>query len=326
MADISKVTLPNGSTYNIKDTTARSQITSEAATRKAADDSINNTINNLKLNLTGAMHYVGVTTTPLKDGDSWNMSDSTIDKSIDIVYSGDDINTYIPKSGDVVIHGNKEFVFSTHVKTIDGVNKTIGIWNEFGSTGSLKALAFKDSASGSVTPLGTVSKPTFTGTAAVVNLTVDHTDILSGIDLTSKVGTYNTDTSEYSEPNKGPANMQTIVTPTAHVSGGKVTTNPTTATIKQVSAVGTLPTFSATVTNETLSFNFNAGSLPTTTNTSVVTGVTSTLINPTVAVSPFLIAGYPHKDTTINATGTFTPQGTISQPTFTGNASTVTVK
>lgn len=317
MANISKVTLPNGSTYDIKDTTARSQITSEAAARKAADDSITNILRDLSSNLTGAMHYAGVTTSALHDGAS------TEDLSSTIQINNED---YVPKAGDVVIYQNKEFVYSIQTKNVNGAEKTIGIWNEFGSTGSLKALAFKDSASGSVTPSGTVSKPTFTGTAAVVNLTVDHTDILSGIGLKSKVGTYNTDTSKYSEPGKEPVSMQTIVTPTAHVSGGKVTTNPTTATIKQVSAVGTLPTFSATVTNETLSFNFNAGSLPTTTNTSVVTGVTSTLTNPTVAVSPFLIVGYPYKDTTINATGTFTPQGTVSQPTFTGNASTVTVK
>jgi hypothetical protein len=38
-------------------------------------------------------------------------------------------------------------------------------WQEFGSTGSLKALAFKDTASASYTPAGTVSKQTFSGTA-----------------------------------------------------------------------------------------------------------------------------------------------------------------
>jgi hypothetical protein len=36
-------------------------------------------------------------------------------------------------------------------------------WYELGSTGSLKALAFKDSATATYTPAGTVSQPTFDG-------------------------------------------------------------------------------------------------------------------------------------------------------------------
>lgn len=57
------------------------------------------------------------------------------------------------KSGDLVIAGTKEFLF------YDSDSK----WHEFGSTGSLKALAFKDSASGRFKPKGSVSS-TFTGT------------------------------------------------------------------------------------------------------------------------------------------------------------------
>ena len=278
MANISKVTLPNGSTYDIKDTTARSQITSEAATRKAADDSINNTINNLKLNLTGAMHYVGVTITELSDGKTLPAThpDNVIILKDD---HGDSEHNYKPESGDV-------------------------------------------------TPSGTVSKPTFTGTAGTVNVSVRVADIINEIELKNVVGTYDTASSSYTDPTSPESNriMSTIVSPTAHVSGGKVTNTLTTASIKQVNTVGTLPTFSATVDNETLSFNFNAGSLPTTANTSVVTGVSSTLTNPTVEVSPFNIYGYDHSIKDIPATGTFTPQGTVSQPIFTGNVSTVTVK
>ena len=327
MADISKVTLPNGSTYDIKDTTARNQITSEAATRKAADDSINNTINNLKLNLTGAMHYVGVTITELSDGKTLpaTHSDNVIILKDD---HGDSEHNYKPESGDVAIYQNKEFVYSEYTRTTAGTSQRVGIWNEFGSTGSLKALAFKDNASGSVTPSGTVSKPTFTGTAGTVNVSVRVADIINEIELKNVVGTYDTASSSYTDPTSPESNriMSTIVSPTAHVSGGKVTNTLTTASIKQVNTVGTLPTFSATVDNETLSFNFNAGSLPTTANTSVVTGVSSTLTNPTVEVSPFNIYGYDHSIKDIPATGTFTPQGTVSQPTFTGNVSTVTVK
>ena len=47
MADISKITLPSGTTYDLKDPTARAQI--EA----------------LRGQVTGQVHYVGVTTTAL---------------------------------------------------------------------------------------------------------------------------------------------------------------------------------------------------------------------------------------------------------------------
>lgn len=315
MADISKVTLPNGSTYDIKDTTARNQISSEADTRKAAVDSINNAINNLKSNLTGAMHYVGVTTTEITDGMSTGDPHAPTNK---ITISGND---YKPDAGDVVIYQDKEFVFHIEKHIVGSTIAFEGVWNEFGSTGSLKALAFKDSASGSVTPSGTVSKPTFTGTAG--NVSVAYNDAIGDVLIRSVVASYNP-SSGYTLNESNNAHSSNISL-TTHVSGGKITTNPTTATIKQVSAVGTLPTFSATVTDETLSFNFNAGSLPTTTNTSVITGVTSTLINPTVEVSPFNISlELAHGNKVLN--GTFTPQGTISQPTFTGNASTVTVR
>ena len=322
MADISKVTLPNGSTYDIKDATARTQISSEADTRKAADARIRQSIDELKSNLTGAMHYVGVTTTEITDGMSMGDPKASTNK---ITISGND---YKPVAGDVVIYQDKEFVFHIEKHTVGSIVAFKGVWNEFGSTGSLKALAFKDSASGSVTPSGTVSTPTFTGTAGTVSVSVRIADIIRNIELKTRVGTYDTASSSYTDPTSPESNkiMSTIVSPTAHVSGGKVTNTLTTASIKQVNTVGTLPTFSATVDNETLSFNFNAGSLPTTANTSVVTGVSSTLTNPTVEVSPFNIYGYDHSIKDIPATGTFTPQGTISQPTFTGNSSTVTVK
>lgn len=317
MSDISKITLPNGSTYDIKDTTARNQITLEAADRKATDERIKFSLEELKSNLTGAMHYAGVTTTALYDRSPVENISSPIE------INGED---YIPNPGDVVIYQNKEFVFSTQTKNVDGTEKTIGIWNEFGSTGSLKALAFKDSASGSVTPSGTVSKPIFTGTNSEVTfhtLTSDDSFINTLIDVSNLVASpasYENNEWKYPDIND---NYKTNCSLKAIVTGGSVNTTATTTTIKQVSSVGTLPTFSATVDNEILSFNFNAGSLPTTANTSVVTGVSSTHTNPKVEVSPFTI-GLSFYDDTITAE--VTPQGTVSQPTFTGNASTVTVK
>lgn len=161
MADISEITLPSGVTYDIKDATAR------------------NDISMLKGSGTGAMHYAGVTTTALANGSS----------TAPIKINEAD---YTPSNGDVVIYGQLEFVWSTSDKK----------WHEFGSTGSLKGLAFKDSASASYTPAGSVSAPTVT---VAVN----------------------------------------------------------TAKVAPITGVGTLPNFTASVSNETLTLGFSAGSLPT---------------------------------------------------------------
>lgn len=174
MADISEITLPSGDTYDIKDATARSEISI------------------LKGSGTGAMHYAGVTTTELTNGSSTSpIKINEVD--------------YTPSNGDVVIYGQLEFVWSTSDEK----------WHEFGSTGSLKGLAFKDSASASYTPEGSVSAPT-------------------------------------------------------------VTVDVNTASVTPITDVGTLPNFTASVSNETLTLGFSAGSLPTKgTDVTVATGIKS---------------------------------------------------
>lgn len=192
MADISEITLPSGVSYDIKDATARNEISM------------------LKGSNTGAMHYAGVTTTALANGSS--ISPIKINEA-----------DYTPSNGDVVIYGQLEFVWSTSDKK----------WHEFGSTGSLKGLAFKDSASASYTPTGSVSAPTVT---VAVN----------------------------------------------------------TASVTPISDVGTLPSFTASVSNEVLTLGFTAGALPTKgTAVMVATGVKS---------------------------------ASASAPKFTGGASQITVK
>lgn len=126
MADISKITLPSGTTYDIKDAVAR-------------------------MNQSGAMHYLGITTTAITD--SSTTSTITID--------GASITLGASDAGAVVIYGDNEFVWNGSK------------WQEFGSTGSLKALAFKDSASGAYTPSGTVSAPTVNLATTTVNSITD---------------------------------------------------------------------------------------------------------------------------------------------------------
>ena len=103
----------------------------------------------IKALIAGGIHYIGYTTTVLIDGATTNPI--TIDGGDEPDYS------YTAKSGDLVIYVERdasgpipgkpeqEFIFNgTH-------------WNEFGSTGALKALAFADTASTTYTPQGSIN-------------------------------------------------------------------------------------------------------------------------------------------------------------------------
>ena len=124
---ISKITLPSGSTYDIKDAKAWEDIAALSST------------------IQGGVHYIGKTTTALSDGATTNPI--TIDDKSVTAKQGDMVS-YSAGEGDTK---DLEFIFN-------GTK-----WYELGSTGSLKALAFKDSASATYTPVGSVSQPTFSG-------------------------------------------------------------------------------------------------------------------------------------------------------------------
>lgn len=232
MADISKITLPSGTTYNIKDQGARDLIET----------------------LSSPTSYLGVTSTEITDG-----------STVSPIVIGD--KTVTPKSGDIAAYGNSEFIWSG----------TEGKWREFGSTGSLGDLAFKDSASASYTPAGAVSQPTFTGTKATIS-----------------------------------ANY----TPAGTVAAPTVTVTANTASVKPFGSAGTLPSFTASVSGETLSLSFSAGTLPTAgTAVTVATGIKSA-----TASAP----AFTGTKATISAD--YTPAGSVSKPTFTGTAATITAK
>lgn len=261
MADISKITLPSGTTYDIKDAKARELIGS----------------------LSGALTYRGTTTTAITDGSA--ASPITIgDKSV------------TPKAGDVVAYGSSEFVWSD----------TESKWREFGSTGSLKALAFKDSASAAYTPAGTISQPTFTGTKATIS--ANYTP--AGTVAISK-GT-------------GAANY----TPEGTISAPNITVFSQMTDINVIDirdGSGVLPSFTATVADETLSLNFNAGKFYDTQKVSVVSNVSATVDQPKFTGTPVELKG-SFTGTAGTATASYTPKGTVSKPTFTGTAATITAK
>ena len=95
----------------------------------------------------GGTHFIGVTTSTITDGSTTNP----------ITIGGESVTAV---NGDIVVSGNKEFIFATND------NK----WHELGDTTGLGALALKDSVSAVYTPAGTVSKPDVTVTPTAVGI------------------------------------------------------------------------------------------------------------------------------------------------------------
>lgn len=154
---ISTARTPDGCTHYLKDGEARRAIT--AAEERIGENAQD--IADIKEAIKGGTHFIGVTSSELTDGCTTNP----------IVIDGVSVTA---KAGDFTIRNMLVNGAMTGVEFI----WTSAKWSELGSTGTLKALAFKDAATGSVKPTGTVSKPTATvtpQTAALAHLsaTVD---------------------------------------------------------------------------------------------------------------------------------------------------------
>lgn len=309
MADISKITLPSGTTYNIKDNQARSDI------------------EDIRESIAGGVTFLGVTTTVLTDGASTNP----------IVIDG---NSKTAANGDIAIYDTEEFIFSSSDSK----------WHRLGPAGEFKALAYKDSASGDYTPVGSISQPTFTGSSSTVSITSSanangnyqpagtiSTPTFSGNTMES-TGTYtpagsvtvSTATTENKTATVSKTTGTATYTPEGTVTAPSITVTPTTTTIQPIDSVGSLPAWSGTVTNETLSFSWNAGSLPTksdgqtvvtgisnaTATQPVFTGTGARLVTGNIAVPKTYTGSFSGTEGSVTVSGT--PAGTVSQPTFTG--------
>jgi len=213
----------------------------------------------------GGIHFLGTTTTALTDGASTNP----------ITINGEPVEA---QNGDIAIYSHQEFIF-------DGL-----YWSEFGDMSGLGDLAFKDSASGSFTPAGSISTPTFTGNLMPVQVSGTPTGTISTPTFTGTQGSVN------------------------------ISVTPTTGSVTGITAVGTLPVFSYDSATENLSYT--PGTLPTAdTAKTFMTGATATgTYTPEGTVSTPTFTG-----STLTSNGDITPAGTISTPTFTGTADTVTV-
>lgn len=240
--------------------------------------------------------YLGVTTTALTDGATTNP----------ITINGQNVTA---QSGNIVLYGNQEFIF-------DGTH-----WNQFGDLSSLGSLAYKNTASGSFTPAGTVSQPSFTGDT--MNSTGSFTPAgsvkLANSNKTAAVSAAESGAVTYTPDG-------TVSAPTISVK-----TAGTTTTVNSITAVGTLPNY--TVSGEVLTLT--QGTLPTKGKNQTVktgdaayqatapefTGTGVRLVTGNISVPSS--ASFSGTAGAVSVSGT--PSGTVSQPTFTGTTGSVTV-
>ena len=277
--------------------------------------------------ISGGVSFVGETTTALTDG-------STVSS---IVING---NTVSAVKGYLVVSGSSEYVY-------DGVK-----WIEMGDLSALGDLAWKDTASASYTPAGTVSQPTFSGNESVVTIsasanvngnyqpagtvsqptfTGNSTESTGNFTPAGSV-TVTTKTTSNKTATVGTAAGTATYTPAGDVSAPTITivTAGTTTTVNSIENVGTLPSLTTEVVNENLIFTWSAGTLPTKgENTTVKTGdatysasqpsFTGTgvrLVTGNIEVPSTFDASFSGTAGAVSVTGT--PSGTVSQPSFTG--------
>lgn len=243
--------------------------------------------------LSSATHFIGKTTTELTDGATTSP----------VVIGGQNVT---PVAGDIVYverslgEPEVEFIFN-------GTK-----WQELGSTSALGDLAFKDDASATYTPAGTVSQPSFTGTQGSVSVSGTATG-----GITSAVA----ENGNYTPA--GTINSPSItVTPTAAEGKYLVTSAGTAASY-------TLPTLTTSVSGETLTISFDQGTFtPNTVPTLEATPSALTAVSAALASNPTFTGtsvDLTFTGTSFTSTGTFTPEGTVSTPTFSGTEATITV-
>lgn len=289
------------------------------------DAQARNDISNIQTAIAGGVHFIGSTTTTLTDRSTTNP----------ITISGKSVTAL---KGDLVACGDSEFLW-------DGTK-----WLFFGDFGSLGALAFKDEATGSFTPAGTVAKPTFTGTEETITVTgTPSGSVMIGTgngtanytpegDVSKPTFSGTKATISVSGTTKGSVTIGTGNGTANYTPEGSINITPTvtvnTTTVNSITNVGKLPTctlpeFSATVANEVLTLSWSEGSyvqgtLPTKgSNQTVATGIKSaTATGSFTGTGVQLTASFTGQSMT--STGEYTPAGGVSKPTFTGTGVQIT--
>ena len=138
---IYEISLPSGNTYYLKDDEVRQWVGD--GTTSGAEKRIT-TLETEVAKLSNATHWLGITTTSLSDGSTTNP----------ITINGESVTAV---SGDIVQDGNsQEYIF----------NGTA--WQALGSSvGTLKAFAYVDTGSVTITPAGSNASSSVSGTCSV---------------------------------------------------------------------------------------------------------------------------------------------------------------
>ena len=302
MADISQITLPSGTTYNLKDTWARTQI--QAITGGSA------------------IVFKGVSSTALTDGGNENPT-----------VGGTAITA--KSTGDLYFYQQEEFIYGDDIKwhslgapiaTLGALaykdavnvkyNKTTSITSTFTGTAGDVTITTAANNSGNYTPSGTITGGTFTGSN------------------TTFTGSY-TPGGTVSQPTFSGATLSSTA---AYTPGGSVSaptisvaTAGSTATIKNPTKVTVAKTVAAaaptsSVANEVTYYSVANENL-TLYKIGYTTGDSITTSDVTVKTGD---AAYSSSQPTFTGTASTvttkgTPSGTVSQPTFSGTSATVSV-
>ena len=222
-------------------------------------------ISDIKSSITGAMHYIGVSETAITDGATtgpW-----TIDGVEYIVSGTPTTGQALLESGMVAIYGELEFIWSG----------TANKWKEFGSTGSLKSLAFKDASdieTGGSTSQKLVTT-SITGVSGSTTVTgVDGSTTVTGVDGSTSVYGCGDNTTVHDTPSLGTTNI--------YGCGDNTTVHDTPSL-----TAGTAPSMTYDSTNEKLTFS--AGAFPTIVAGTAVTVATKAA--EATAVGTSIVAG-----------------------------------
>lgn len=209
-------------------------------------------ISDLQQSVTGGIHYIGETSTTLTDGATTSTlvakSEGSLSKTTGFV------------AGDLVIYGELEFIFN-------GTK-----WQEFGSTGSLKSLAFKDASD--LETAGSTSQKLVTTSITGV----DGSTTVTGVDGSVSVYGCGDNTTVHDTPSLSTTSIygcgdNTTVHDTPTLNTSNIYGCGSDATVGSASAwsAGTAPSMTYTENTETLTFS--AGTIPslTITDTTVAT-------------------------------------------------------
>lgn len=230
--------------------------------------------------IAGGVHFLGVTTTALAD-----------EQTISSVVIGGETKSLT--NGDLLIYSKKEFVYAS----------SDGKVHELGDLSSLGALAYKDTASATYTPAGSVSKPDIDVT--VTPKTIAEIDSVGSVTA-------------------GTANVPTAVVVTAGTADIPTDVQVTNG----VAASMTLPSWGATVTGEQLEFSWSQGAFTPNTPTAVAVTPGTAGVPTAVQVTPGT-AGVPTAVTLPTTKNTSVADAVAAElhetPAFTGTQATITV-